>query len=525
MEHALFDCRQDYERALKGLAHDPDNIEYKHQAVLALARSGSLAFAESEFQRYGLDQITSDEDVLGLKARLLKDAFIQNDAPDRSHIARQSADVYAQAFHQTGGYYSGINAATMTFLADGPAETIREMAQIVLDRLPEAGTVSKTDLYFIEATRAEAFLLLSDTHSAENAIRSAWQHDPVNYIAQASTLKQLKMICSKRAESQDWLNAFAPPSCMHFAGHTYAMSTGSAEPHSMTGDYEAKLKAEISNTLQKHDIAFGYGALSAGSDILIAECLLEEGGELNVVLPVDVDRFKASSVTAFGGDWNARFEDCLCEARSVKVVEPHSDWPSRSLNQYAAKIAMGHAIMQADLLSSEKTQMLILSGERGESYTDDHFTDWKRAGFETHVLDLPIERPSENTKPSEIAQSELKIALQTNDGSQTDFLDAMSISDAASTALDVRKSSPRSRAIGLHSGTDDGGYAIQDIARTLAEAAVPGSLIVSEDFAALLAVEAGPAFSLHFAGRVDAGPDGERAVYSLGRTGDSFTSL
>ena len=521
MKHASFDCRQDYEQALKGLAHDPTNIEYKHQAVLALARAGSLAFAESEFQRYGLDHVIDNEDVLGLKARLLKDAFIQSDAPDRNQIAQQSADVYAQAFRQTGGFYSGINAATMTFLADGHTETIRELAQTVLDRLPETGTASKTDLYFIEATRAEAFLLLSDTQSAETAMRRASQHDPVNYIAQASTLRQLKMICSKRAESQDWLNAFAPPACMHFAGHTYAMASGSADPHEMSGNDEARLKAEISNTLQKHDIAFGYGALSAGSDILIAECLLEEGGELNVVLPVDVDRFKARSVIAFGDAGNDRFDDCLSEARSVKVVEADSEWPRRSLNQYAAKIAMGHAIMQADLLSTKTTQMLILSGNRSESYTDDHLEDWKRAGFETHVLDLPIERPSANTKSSTISQSELKIALQTNDGPQIDFLNPVSVSDAASTAIDVRKSSPRSRAIGLHSGTDDGGHAIQDVARTLAESAVPGSLIVSEDFAALLAVEAGQAFTLNFAGRVGLGTDTEQAVYSLGKTSES----
>ena len=101
MTNARFDCRQDYEDALCGLSENPDSLHCKHQAVLALARAGSLKLAQNEFQRYGLSNVVDDEDILALRARLLKDAFLQSDATNRLDLARQSANQYQVAFDKS----------------------------------------------------------------------------------------------------------------------------------------------------------------------------------------------------------------------------------------------------------------------------------------------------------------------------------------------------------------------------------------------------------------------------------------
>ena len=62
---------------LAQLEHDgsPEALSCKHLAVLSLARSGAMEFAQSEYERYGLTRISGHEDIMALAGRLAKDRF------------------------------------------------------------------------------------------------------------------------------------------------------------------------------------------------------------------------------------------------------------------------------------------------------------------------------------------------------------------------------------------------------------------------------------------------------------------
>ena len=510
------DCREDYEVAIENLAEDPENLRYRHQAVLALARAGSLEFAQSEFHRYGLDSIEDDEDILGLKARLLKDRFLQAKGSERTQLAKQSAAIYLKAFETTGGYYTGINAATMSLLANEAPEIVQSLARSVVSSLPDSAELSQSDLYFVEATRAEALLLRSEETNALHALEKAWRHDPMNYTAHASTLRQIHLVCEKLGIDSNWLDSFTPPKCMHFAGHAYASTEGTEAKYVLSVEEETRLRVEVSNTIQRNDIGFGYGALSAGSDILIAETLLNEGGELNVVLPVDVDEFRSVSVTPFGANWCDRFDTCLSAAKTITVVNYGRDWPNRALNQYCAKIAMGNAIIQANLLAAQKMQLLILTGGSIGSYSEDHLKDWSKSGYQTSILSLPGEHETYATETREMDDQDLAFLLLSKDGSEPRWFD--SAIDAAVAAMQTQTARLNDGVAIVHGGLKSDQTNIEQSAREIAASSLPGGTFVSGEVGSLLTLEAESSFSLFYTGRSQLHDQPFTPIFGLGGT-------
>ena len=515
MTNARFDCRQDYEDALGGLSENPDSLHCKHQAVLALARAGSLKLAQNEFQRYGLSEVADDEDILALRARLLKDAFLQSDATNRLDLARQSANQYQVAFDKTGGYYSGINAATMTFMAEGAPHEVMSRSEDVLKRLPDTKSLAKEELYFVEATRAEAQLLLGQTERAEAALKTAWTHDPLNYTAHASTLRQLRLICAKQNSDSTWLDGFVPPRCAHFAGHMFATEQRPFNCIVLSEDDEQRLRDHVSHAIQENDIGFGYGALSAGSDILIAETLLEEGGHLHVTLPVDIEQYRSVSVTPYGESWRSRFDQCLSRAKSVSILTSDEQWPDRALNRHAAKVAMGDAILQANFLSAGKTQLLIMQPGRKASQTGDHKNDWEKTGYDTVLIDLTTKHNSTGTLSNDKSRSKLRIALCVSTDPVAHRCD--SVQEAAFKAIELQAGSSAPVEIGVHCAHRSEFESVAEIAQELAKNSVPGGILVSDTFASLLAIEAEDAFASNYVGRLESGPFAKRESYSLVR--------
>ncbi|MEO1643487.1 MAG: TRAFs-binding domain-containing protein, partial [Pseudomonadota bacterium] len=179
-----------YEETLAKLETDSDDRALQHQAVLALARAGATDFAQAEYERYGLDQCHDDEDIMALAARLEKDRFLTASGDKKTKHANKSAGLYQAAFEKTGGFYSGINSATMSFISAQDAVRASIDADTILRLLPETEALSPENLYFIEATRAEGHLLRGDLKRAKASLQRAIRHDPLNYPAHSTTLKQ-----------------------------------------------------------------------------------------------------------------------------------------------------------------------------------------------------------------------------------------------------------------------------------------------------------------------------------------------
>ena len=176
--------------AERGLDEHPGDVWLAHRAVLALARAGSTDEAARRFDAYGLGE-REEEDVAALRARIAKDVALAASGPERRREAARSAALYGAIFARTGGYYPGVNAATLSLLA-GDAAAARSLATEVLDRLAAAGDGS----YYAAATEAEAQLLLGRADAARAAVTRAAGLHGGDYGAVATTRRQLRLVCA-----------------------------------------------------------------------------------------------------------------------------------------------------------------------------------------------------------------------------------------------------------------------------------------------------------------------------------------
>ncbi len=312
-------------------------------SIIAHARSGSLKRAWRLFHEAGFDRAVNDPAILSVRGRLLKDDALAAAAlEDRRRFYRQAAAAYARAGEIGGGTYPLINAATLSLLSGHPAR-----AQILARQVLEMGPNESETPYYRLATNAEAQLLLGEVAQAQATLQQAIALAPLAYEDHASTLRQFGLILAELGRDRSWLDSCRPPRCLHFAGH---MSPG--DPLA-TGK-------RIRSAIKEEKIGFAFGALAAGSDILIAEALLEENAELHLVLPAPSDAFRQASVARFGEDWVGHFDRILEAAETIRCLSNDTGPPSPLSLQLAAEVAMGRAVMQADMLMTEAVQLLIL---------------------------------------------------------------------------------------------------------------------------------------------------------------------
>lgn len=387
------DLARAYDLCLDALRQRPDDLWLRHRAVLCLIRSGALEHAERDFYRFRLAEARHNEDCLVLGARLLKAMAFEASAEDFPRLARSAADRYAEVFDQTGGHYPGINAATMALLAGERVRSV-ELARRVLESCRIELPTDSEAAYYQKASEAEAHLLLAQPGAANMALRSAIACDRENYLAHATTLRQLRMIVTALDLPDAWLDALEPPRPAHYAGHLFRSGN---EDGAVPPAREARLKTAIATLLERENIGPVHGALAAGSDILIAEAALAAGCSLTIVLPVPVAVFIDASVRPYGQTWVRRCEVCLEAATDIVEVTTDRRILSEFSLNHASVVAMGMARMRASVLASTPVQLLVFDGEAGRSAsgTARDAAVWKRSGLPQHILQFERSVPSE----------------------------------------------------------------------------------------------------------------------------------
>jgi len=456
------DYIQNYEAGVAALKDRPHDLQLQHQIVLALARAGALDFAISEYERFGLSSIRANEDIMALNGRLSKDLYLRSSGQEARIHAAEAARKYELAFQKTLGYYSGVNSATMALMADLPEERVMARIEAIEALLPVSRDITPTDHYFVEATRAECFLLSGEQDKAVAALHAAIDFDPLNYAAHASTLKQFMMIAMKRGDAVGWLSEFRPPRPLHYAGHIRL---------NLTESEEAEMRITISDALQQKDVGFGFGALAAGGDILFAEALLEQGAELHVILPSETDRFKRESVTPFGEGWKQRFDDCLAQASSVRILAQDGVWPDKMMNRLSGLSAMGKAILKGQSLSVEPLQILILKETDSPSYTATHAQDWADSAFSQFRLSGGALRPI--TLPPNSSDMAISVSLKSDDSA----LETYETLEAALDSAVLMKRQRENAQIAFHLNIE--GEATNEILDQLLQGGAPQTVLAN----------------------------------------------
>ena len=152
----------------------------------------------------------------------------------------------------------------------------------------------------------------------------------------------------------------------------------------------------------------------------MAEAFLEEGVELNLVLPTSKTDFIEKSVIPFGKGWKTRFTKCFKHASSVTILSSSRTWPSAHENKFCGQFAMGQAILKSQVLSTRVSQLLIWNEKSDGTYTSIHAQDWSKTGRDQIITNLttssvksnkPVLAPSKTDTVICMARSDNDLSL------------------------------------------------------------------------------------------------------------------
>ncbi|MEO6215280.1 MAG: TRAFs-binding domain-containing protein [Sphingomonas sp.] len=336
------------------MSSDPSFSRSQLLSVIAHARAGALDRAWAMYTAMESPDLDRDPAALAVKARLLKDRALRAGGEDRQRLYAEAAQAYRRAAELGDATYPLINAATLSLLG-GDEVASRALATEVLERIDHNPDEPETP-YYRAATRAEALLLLGGEEEARSALAEAIALAPSAWEDHASTLRQFAIILASQSRDPAWLDAHRPPRSLHFGGHMAFRAQPGPTP----------LSHEVAAILEAERVGFGYGALAAGADIIVAEALIDRGAALHVILPAGVEEFASVSVDPHGTEWRRRFDSMLAAAETVRTVEPTQSPPDEAMIALADEIAMGTALINARLLASEGVQLLILADSEAE---------------------------------------------------------------------------------------------------------------------------------------------------------------
>lgn len=321
------------------LAYDLASQGDPANAALALVRArASLKIGAREEAAAILDALAArelpadqTEEALGLMARMAKDRWRSSAAAED---ARRARDLYLDAFRRTGRVWTGVNAATMTWILG------EEAAPIAEEVLRARG-----DDYWTMVSRGEAMLLLG-RDARELFARAAKIGKPA---MRASTREQLSLLAARGMnEAREMLEVIPPPSIVVFTGHR----VGPNFPRSIEG----AVREAIERTLEELRAEMAFGSAAAGSDILFAEAMRARGA-VHLVLPFRDEDFIETSV---GEEWAARFEACKRSADAVTYVTPERYFEDEELFELANRVIAGLAGLHARALGAEPVLAAVL---------------------------------------------------------------------------------------------------------------------------------------------------------------------
>jgi class 3 adenylate cyclase len=398
-----------YDVAYKAL-EDQENADptLAHLAVLSLARSGATTQAEHLYRKVK-GVLPPTEDNLSLEARLYKDQFLnEKDSRIKTTLGKKARDLYLKAYRINRNYYPAINAATLSLII-GDTKSCHRLAREVLKLCNQSSSIYDGDDYYLDVTRAEANLLLGKDDEIATVLSHAYRGHSHDYGKLSTTWKQLSLICEQRGISTECIQAIQPPTVIAFMGQTIH---GMGKSPGIDRADEEMLRKQIRNLIKKHKIKIAFGALACGADLMIAEEVLKQDGELNVILPFSREEFKRTSVSPAGPVWEKKFDRALERAASVYEIVEDAYTGYDLLYEACSLQIMGLAYLRSQTLGSQAYQVALWNGHPSASPggTAAAMQRWEALGQKNLVIPIPEPR-SKGVAPLPVSSSQ-KIELK-----------------------------------------------------------------------------------------------------------------
>lgn len=246
-----------YDLAMTGIEVHPTDLALRHRAILNLIRARALVHARELFDQWELGR-SSELDIAALDARMLKEEALAASGATRIRLLARASERYEALYCDGGDYYPGINAASLWLLA-GRLEHAEALARAV-DQRCRAIDPALDHPYYLAATQAEAGIIVGDVaHAAAQITKAATLHGN-DYAALASTRSQLSRLCAARAIDPAILDPLKPPTVIHFTGHIIARPDRSGR---FQADEEARVRADIVRAVADVGFGYGSLAAGA----------------------------------------------------------------------------------------------------------------------------------------------------------------------------------------------------------------------------------------------------------------------
>jgi class 3 adenylate cyclase len=381
-----------YDVVAEGIRYTPKDVRLRQLLALALARSGAVESANAvlaELYKEG----HRDEETLGLLARTHKDLASETTDSRRStqHFS-EAYKFYAQAYHATRGYWSGINAATLALILKRREEAVtlaREVATQCRAELARPG-LPTGDRYWVLSTLGEAAVLLEEWPEAEGWYAQAVQVGRGDWGSLQSTRHNAHLLL-KHLHADEGLvdRIFNIPSVVVFVGHMVD------RPHRKTPRFPPELEPAVRNAIRQRleqvNAGFGYASAACGSDILFHELMLDRKGESHLILPYEKESFIEDSVDIVGSsDWPTRCEAVVRNAVEVQQASKRSQICGRVSYVFANLMLHGLASIHARQLETKLVPMAVWDCKPGDGPdgTAGMVERWQTSGLEVEIIDL-----------------------------------------------------------------------------------------------------------------------------------------
>jgi class 3 adenylate cyclase/tetratricopeptide (TPR) repeat protein len=404
--HASADfCRLLAERALKlgepllafdvlktALKQYPMHVALRQLQAVALSRSGVVEEATRGLQAL-LAEGHEDEETLGNLARTLKDRWESAiDPAERRRLLEEAFAGYERAYrHPKGGYWTGINAATLAACLEWNDRANALAFEVEKECLRRIEGGEDEDCYWELATLGEAALVRRDFAGAESWYRRAVTSAGDSYGNIGPTRRNATLLLRHFGEDPKLLGNWLPmPRVAVFSGHMVDLP-GRTAPR-FPAELEPAVAKAIRDRVEALDIKFGYASAACGSDILFHEAVAERGGEVNIVLPYELDRFLRDSVRIEpNSSWEKRLRDLIDRQQTRLIIASQGDIHDIGVsNEYANQFMFGLAGIRAFQMRTELTSMAAWDGYMGDGIggTQSAVARWRTFGITPTIISL-----------------------------------------------------------------------------------------------------------------------------------------
>lgn len=378
--------------AAEGALQQSDELRLKQLYALAISKAGNPTAALTFLNTIAAQ--TDDAETAGILGGIYKDLFKKF---HDNKYAILSRDTYLRNFSKTNNYYTGINAATMSAIAGKVAQG-REIAQTVIQGMDLAAPS-----VWEQATLAEAFLLTKNRDQSIEYYIKARKSAGKDWGKVLSIHNQLWLLNNYIPVPKEVMRIFAPPVVLAFTGHMLD-APGRSAPR-FTVSMESAVKESIRSAVRTLQAGIGYCSLACGSDILFAEVMAEEGGEVHVIMPFVKEDFINTSVRFAGEEWIERFEKLHARFPHTLVTQAHYGG-NDDLFGLLGKVVFGAAILRSQTYYQEPHLLTVLSEfdlKRKEGGTRDTIQNWPFLQRHTNINPdslLPTHSASEKAQPN-----------------------------------------------------------------------------------------------------------------------------